>query len=55
VIEAGRLARRHVRFAARLMNGTAAITDGLPEDIPVAIRVEPGFAAGRAARAVPAP
>lgn len=55
VVERGRLARREVRFAARLMDGRAAITDGLPEDLPVAIRVGPGFAEGRAARAVPAP
>lgn len=55
VIEDGRLARRRVRFAARLMDGSAAITDGLPEDLPVAIRTGPGFAVGRAARAVPAP
>ncbi|MBB5689746.1 efflux RND transporter periplasmic adaptor subunit [Roseomonas alkaliterrae] len=55
VIEQGRLARRQVRFAARLMDGRAAITDGLPEELPVAIRVGPGFAEGRPARAVPAP
>jgi HlyD family secretion protein len=55
VIEQGRLARRQVRFAARLMDGRAAITDGLPEGLPVAIRVGAGFAEGRPARAVPAP
>ncbi|MBR0679292.1 HlyD family efflux transporter periplasmic adaptor subunit [Roseomonas eburnea] len=54
-VEDGRLARRQVRFAARLVDGSAAITDGLPEEIPVAIRTGPGFAPGRAARAVAAP
>jgi HlyD family secretion protein len=55
VIEEGRLAQRRVRFAARLVDGTAAITDGLPDTVPVAIRVGAGFAPGRAARAVTAP
>lgn len=55
VLENGRLAQRHVRFAARLMDGRAAITDSLPEDLPVAIRTGPGFAPGRAAHAAPAP
>jgi len=55
VVAQGRLARREVRFAARLMDGRAAITDGLGEDVPVAIRPGPGYAEGRAARAVPAP
>lgn len=55
VLEGGRLAQRQVSFAARLMDGRAAITDGLPEDLPIAIRTGPGFAPGRAARAVPAP
>lgn len=55
VLENGRLAQRQVRFAARLMDGRAAITDSLPEDLPVAIRTGPGFAPGRAAHAAPAP
>ncbi len=55
VVEQGRLVRRQVRFAARLVDGRAAITDGLAEDLPVAIRLGPGFAEGRAARAVPTP
>lgn len=55
VVEQGRLVRRQVRFAARLVDGRAAITDGLAEDLPVAIRLGPGFAEGRSARAVPAP
>lgn len=55
VLENGRLAQRQVRFAARLMDGRAAITDSLPEDLPIAIRTGPGFAPGRAAHAAPAP
>jgi len=55
VVEQGRLVRRQVRFAARLVDGRAAITDGLTEDMPVAIRIGPGFAEGRSARAVPTP
>jgi HlyD family secretion protein len=55
VVAQGRLARRQVRFAARLVDGRAAITDGLPEDLPVAIRLGAGFAEGRPAQAVPAP
>jgi HlyD family secretion protein len=54
-IEDGRLARRRVRFAARLIDAQLALTDGLPAEVPVAIRVGPGFAPGRAARAVAAP
>jgi HlyD family secretion protein len=50
-VEAGRLAQRRVRFAARLMNAQLAITDGLAEDVPVAIHPNAGFAIGRAARA----
>lgn len=50
-IEAGRLAQRRVRFAARLMDARLALTDGLPEDVPVATKPTPGFAPGRAARA----
>jgi hypothetical protein len=42
-----------VRFAARLMDARLALTDGLPEDVPVAVRPAPGFAPGRAARALP--
>lgn len=50
-VEDGKLARRRVRFAARLMDGRAALTaEGLAETIPVAVRVGPGFAEGRAAR-----
>jgi HlyD family secretion protein len=52
-IESGRLAQRRVRFAARLMDARLALTDGLPEDVPVAVRPAPGFAPGRAARALP--
>ncbi|WP_137128219.1 efflux RND transporter periplasmic adaptor subunit [Roseomonas sp. HF4] len=55
VVANGRLARREARFAARLMDGRAAITDGLPPDTQVVTRVASGFAEGRAARAVPAP
>lgn len=55
VIEDGRLARRHVRFAARLMDARLAITDGLPADLPVAVRIGSGFAVGRAARPALAP
>jgi HlyD family secretion protein len=55
VIEHGRLAQRRVRFAARLMDGRAAIGDDLPESLPVAVRVGPGFAPGRAAQPVAAP
>ena len=51
-IEGGRLAQRRVRFAARLMDARLAITDGLPEDVPVAVQAGPGFAPGRAARAL---
>jgi HlyD family secretion protein len=55
VIEDGRLAQRRVRFAARLNEARLAITDGLPAETPVAVRVQPGFAVGRAARPVAAP
>lgn len=55
VIEGGRLAQRRVRFAARLMDGRAALTDALPEEVPVVVRIGPGFAPGRAARPVAAP
>lgn len=51
-IEDGILAQRRVRFAARTLDARLAITDGLPEDVPVAVQVGPGFAVGRAARAV---
>ncbi|UPY35611.1 efflux RND transporter periplasmic adaptor subunit [Sediminicoccus sp. KRV36] len=55
VIADGKLARQHVRIAARLVDGRVAITDGLRED--VALVAQPGtrFAVGRAARAVLAP
>jgi HlyD family secretion protein len=55
VIEHGRLAQRRVRFAARLMDGRAAIADDLPETLPVVVRIGPGFAPGRAAQPVAAP
>ena len=55
VIEQGRLAQRRIRFAARLNDARLAITDGLSADIPVAVGIGPGFAAGRAARPVAAP
>ncbi|WP_333671155.1 HlyD family efflux transporter periplasmic adaptor subunit [Elioraea tepidiphila] len=51
-IENGRLAQRRVRFAARTLDARLAITDDLPAEVPVAARVGPGFAVGRAARAV---
>jgi HlyD family secretion protein len=51
-IEDGRLAQRQVRFAARTLDARLAITDGLPAEVPVAVQVGPGFAVGRAARAV---
>jgi HlyD family secretion protein len=51
-IENGRLAQRRVRFAARTLDARLAITDGLPAEVPVAVRVGPGFTVGRAARAV---
>lgn len=54
-IEQGRLTQRRVRFAARLMDAQLAITDGLPADVPVAVRVGAGFAPGRAARPVAVP
>jgi HlyD family secretion protein len=54
-VEGGALAQRRIRFAARLVDGRAAITDGLPPDIPVAIRPDAGYRPGRAARAVAAP
>lgn len=50
-VEDGRLARRTVRFAARTLDAKLAITDALPEDVPVAVQAGPGFAVGRAARA----
>lgn len=51
-IEDGALAQRRVRFAARTLDARLALTDALPEDVPVAVQVGPGFAIGRAARAV---
>ena len=51
-IEDGRLAQRRVRFAARTLDARLAITDSLPAEVPVAVKVGPGFAVGRAARAV---
>ncbi len=54
-IEDGRLARRRVSIAARLVDGRVAITDGLPEDVALVAQLGSGFAVGRAARAVAAP
>jgi HlyD family secretion protein len=54
-IEAGRLARRRVNIAARLADGRAAITDGLPEDVALVSEVSTRFAIGRAAHAVAGP
>jgi HlyD family secretion protein len=54
-IENGRLAQRRVNIAARLVDGRVAITDGMPEDVALVTQSSPGFAVGRAARAVPAP
>ena len=54
-IEDGRLARRQVRIAARLIDGHVAITDGLPEDVELVAVVGPSLAVGRAARPVAAP
>lgn len=54
-IEEGRLARRHVRIAARLIDGRVAITDSLPDDVALVTQVGPRFVVGRAARAIPAP
>jgi HlyD family secretion protein len=52
-IEDRQLARRRVRFAARLTDGRVALTaEGLPESIPVAVQVGAGFAEGRAAQPV---
>lgn len=55
-VEDGRLARRRVRFAARLVDGRVALTaEGLADSIPVAVRAGPGFVEGRAARPVVQP
>jgi HlyD family secretion protein len=54
-IEDGRLARRRVSIAARLVDGRVAITDGLPDDVALVTQVGSRFAVGRAARAVPTP
>jgi len=54
-IEEGRLARRRVSIAARLVDGRVAITDGLPEGIALVSQPGAGFAVGRAAQAVPGP
>jgi len=51
-VENGHLARREVRFAARLVDARLAITDGLPDDVPVAVTSGSGFAVGRSAQAV---
>jgi HlyD family secretion protein len=54
-IEDGRLARRRVTIAARLVDGRVAITDGLPDDVALVTQVGARFAVGRAARAIAAP
>jgi HlyD family secretion protein len=54
-IENGRLAQRRIRFAARLIDARLAITDGLPQDVPVATVVGAGFVLGRAARVADPP
>ena len=48
VVRDGALARERVRFAARLLDGRLALTDGLPAEIPVVTRIGSGFAVGRA-------
>ncbi|WP_160123077.1 efflux RND transporter periplasmic adaptor subunit [Rhodovarius lipocyclicus] len=50
VLRDGRLARQAVRFAARLADARLAITDGLPDDVPVVTNPGPAFQEGRAAR-----
>ncbi|HEV7265800.1 MAG TPA: efflux RND transporter periplasmic adaptor subunit [Falsiroseomonas sp.] len=54
-VEQGRLAQRLLRFAARLVDGHLALTEGLPDGAEVVVRPQAGFVVGRAARAVPAP
>ncbi|MGG5887561.1 efflux RND transporter periplasmic adaptor subunit [Falsiroseomonas sp. HC035] len=54
-VEHGRLAQRHLRFAARLVDARLAIVEGLPEGAEVATRPTASFRIGRAARALPAP
>ncbi len=54
-IEAGRLARRRVTIAARLVDGRVAITDGLPDDVALVTQVAARFVVGRAVQAVPGP
>ena len=51
VLREGRLARQVVRFAARLADARLAITDGLPDDVPVVTNPGARFQEGRAARA----
>jgi HlyD family secretion protein len=55
IIEDGRLARRRVTIAARLVDGRVAITDGLPDDVALVSQVGARFAVGRAAQAVAGP
>jgi HlyD family secretion protein len=55
IIEDGRLARRRVTIAARLVDGRVAITDGLPDDVALVSQVGARFAVGRAVKAVPGP
>jgi HlyD family secretion protein len=50
-LEQGRLARREIRVAARLMDGRVAITDGLPDGVALLAQPPPGLVEGRAARA----
>jgi len=54
-IEDGRLAQRPVRVAARLVDGRVAITEGIPDDVPLVAQVSPSLVVGRAARAADAP
>lgn len=48
VVRDGVLARQRVRFAARLLDGQLALTDGLPPEVPVVRQISAGFAEGRA-------
>lgn len=54
-IEDGRLARRRIRIAARLVDGCVAISDSLPDDVQLVAEASARFAVGRAARSVTAP
>lgn len=54
-IEDGRLARRRIRIAARLVDGRVAISDSLPDDVQLVAEAGARFAVGRAVRTVTAP